>query len=543
MKPTRFPLYAKVLVWFFLNLLVVAGVGAYLLKEHIGAGKEWLLTRDARTRINAMAEAVLGELQSSSANRRQSVLRRFGDAYQIEFGLWENEGSLLIGDETELPAEVQRALVAGNAPDGPPHGGPPPRPPEDDPSSLLDELFDDRKGLGVRGPRMGEAIPSVEGDFLPVPERMGVREGRNLPNPIQLVTSADPEIDWLLVRVPWREDNRRGPPMRATLVGRFSSIADGGLLIDFRPWIWAGVGLLVFSMVFWLPLIRSMTRAISQMTRAAEQIAEGQFDVQVDEKRWDEIGRLGAAVNRMAARLSGFVTGQKRFLGDIAHELCSPLARMEMALAVMQQKADDSMAGRVEDVNEDVREMSDLVNELLSFSKAGLRAPDAPLEAVRLHAVTASMLERERGDAEVVNEVPEDMEVMAVESLLARAVANLIRNAVRYAASGGAIEVSAAQVGMEVLVFVRDRGPGVPEESLPQLFDAFYRPDAARSRETGGAGLGLAIVKTCVESMQGRVTARNREGGGLEVIITLPAPAHQKPRRATLTLSRQAIRS
>lgn len=286
-----------------------------------------------------------------------------------------------------------------------------------------------------------------------------------------------------------------------------------------------------------------MTRSISQMTRAAEQIAEGRFDVQVDEGRWDEIGRLGMAVNRMATRLSGFVTGQKRFLGDIAHELCSPLARMEMALGIMKQRAEEEMVGRVEDVNEEVREMGDLVNELLSFSKAGLRAPDAPLASVKLHVVAASMIERERGAARVVNEVPEEMEVMAVESLLARAVANLIRNAVRYAASGGAIEISAAQVGMEVLIFVRDRGPGVPEEALPQLFDAFYRPDAARSRETGGAGLGLAIVKTCVESMQGRVTARNREGGGLEVVITLAAPAQQKPRRATLTMSRSALRS
>jgi two-component system sensor histidine kinase CpxA len=333
------------------------------------------------------------------------------------------------------------------------------------------------------------------------------------------------------------------PPVRATLVGRFSSIADGGLLIDLRPWIWAGFGVLVFSMIFWLPLIRSMTRAISQMTRATEQIAEGQFDVQVDEKRWDEIGRLGSAVNRMAARLAGFVTGQKRFLGDIAHELCSPLARMEMALGVMKQRTSDEMNERVEDVNEEVREMSDLVNELLSFSKAGLRAPDAPLQRVKLLEVAATMIEREQGQAEVINEVPEGMEVMAVESLLARAVANLVRNAVRYASDGGPITVSAIQKGSEVEVSVADRGPGVPDESLAQLFEAFYRPDAARSRETGGAGLGLAIVKTCVESMRGKVSATNREGGGLAVTITLDAPSHQKPKRSTVMIRRQDVQA
>lgn len=533
----RFPIYAKVLVWFFLNLLVVAGVGAYLLKEHIGAGKEWLLTRDARTRINAMTEAVMGELRTSGETRRPGVLKRFGDAYQMEFSLWQNDGGQLIGEALELPDEVMQAIHRGD--ERPPRGEPPPPPPSPGPEGFLNELFDGGPG----GPPPEPPGDQPGGGFgRGQAKGEGFRGDRNLPNPIQLVTSTDPEADWLLVRVPWHL--RRGsPPVRATLVGRFSSLADGGLLIDLRPWIWAGVGLLVFSMIFWLPLIRSMTKAISQMTRATEQIAEGQFDVQVDEKRWDEIGRLGVAVNRMANRLSGFVTGQKRFLGDIAHELCSPLARMEMALGVMRLKADDSMAERVDDVNEDVREMSDLVNELLSFSKAGLRAPDAPLQAVKLHDVAASMIEREHGSAEVVNEVPEDMEVMAVESLLARALANLVRNAVRYAAGGGAIEVGAAQVGSEVLIRVSDRGPGVPEAALSQLFEAFYRPDAARSRETGGAGLGLAIVKTCVESMRGKVSARNRDGGGLEVVITLDAPAHQKARRPTLSLSRQAIKS
>lgn len=525
---TRFPIYAKVLVWFFLNLAILAGVGLWLISEQIGAGKEWLLTRDARTRINAMTEAVIGELESSGEARRPSVLKRFGDAYQMEFSLWENDGGQLVGEGLTLPPEVEKALRADF--DRPRREPPPPRP--KGPGAFLDELFG-----------------AEEGDFGPQPGgpmgKAGTRdprEMRNPPNPIQLVSSEEPKADWLLVRVPWRAQ-RRMPPVRATLVGRFSSIADGGLLIDLRPWIWAGFGVLVFSMIFWLPLIRSMTRAISQMTRATEQIAEGQFDVQVDEKRWDEIGRLGSAVNRMAARLAGFVTGQKRFLGDIAHELCSPLARMEMALGVMKQRTSDEMNERVEDVNEEVREMSDLVNELLSFSKAGLRAPDAPLQRVKLLEVAATMIEREQGQAEVINEVPEGMEVMAVESLLARAVANLVRNAVRYASDGGPITVSAIQKGSEVEVSVADRGPGVPDESLAQLFEAFYRPDAARSRETGGAGLGLAIVKTCVESMRGKVSATNREGGGLAVTITLDAPSHQKPKRSTVMIRRQDVQA
>ena len=94
-------------------------------------------------------------------------------------------------------------------------------------------------------------------------------------------------------------------------------------------------------------------------------MAEGQFDVRVEDKRRDELGLLGDAVNRMAARLSGFVTGQKTFLGDIAHELCSPIARMQMALGIMEQRAKGEPNPYLDDLREEVEHMSNLVNELL----------------------------------------------------------------------------------------------------------------------------------------------------------------------------------
>ena len=96
-----------------------------------------------------------------------------------------------------------------------------------------------------------------------------------------------------------------------------------------------------------------------------------------------------------------------------------------------------------------------------------------------------------------------------------------MRNAVRYASHAGPVQVSAIREGEHVLVAVADSGPGVPAGALPRLFDAFYRPDEARSRETGGVGLGLAIVKSCVEACGGTVGARNREEGGFIVEIKL----------------------
>src|SRR5207253_1032338 len=116
--------------------------------------------------------------------------------------------------------------------------------------------------------------------------------------------------------------------------------------------------------------------------------------------------------------------------------------------------------------------------------------------------------------------VGDDLQVFAVQDLLLRSIANLIRNAIRYAGLAGPITISAERIGDTVVIKVADCGPGVPDDALAQLFDPFYRPEAARTRETGGVGLGLAIVKTCVESCGGTVSCRNCKPG-FEVSVTL----------------------
>src|SRR6202000_996203 len=119
--------------------------------------------------------------------------------------------------------------------------------------------------------------------------------------------------------------------------------------------------------------VRGITRSISRMTRATEKIAEGNFDVRTQVRRQDELGSLSEAINRMAMRLSGFVHGQKRFLGDIAHELCAPIARIQVALGILEQRAGEKEIDYVVDLKAEVDHMSSLVNELLSFSKAQLQ--------------------------------------------------------------------------------------------------------------------------------------------------------------------------
>ena len=106
--------------------------------------------------------------------------------------------------------------------------------------------------------------------------------------------------------------------------------------------------------------------------------------------RGDELGRLAQAVNRLATRLAGFVTGQKRFLGNVAHEFCSPLARLQMALGILEERVEGRQRSYVDDLRAEAQEMSQLVNELLSFSKAGLKPDEIKIMPVAAGNLTAA---------------------------------------------------------------------------------------------------------------------------------------------------------
>jgi two-component system sensor histidine kinase CpxA len=294
-------------------------------------------------------------------------------------------------------------------------------------------------------------------------------------------------------------------------------------LLNLQVWLYAAGGVMVFSILFWLPLILSITRALQRLTRATEAIAEGRFDTRVPDTRRDELGHLGASVNRMASRLDTLVNGQKRFLGDVAHELGSPLGRLQVATEILETRAEPAMRDHVADVREEVQHMATLVNELLAFTKAGLRPREAELSPVPLAELVGATLERERAADRVEVQVPDNLAVKADPTLLARALGNLVRNAVRYTATTDAIRVIAKPEGKTVSVVVEDEGPGVPAEALTRLGEPFYRPETARTRETGGAGLGLAIVRSSILACGGEVKFSNRSPRGFRAEVRLAA--------------------
>jgi two-component system sensor histidine kinase CpxA len=341
-----------------------------------------------------------------------------------------------------------------------------------------------------------------------------------------VVRAGQPTAYWVGMRVPFvSNSNERGGrmPPASLLVARIGSLWSLLHLIGLQSWLLAGSAVLLLSVLFWLPLVHSITRSIGQLTAATERIAEGRFDTRVDTRRRDELGRLGESVNRMATQLDTHMTGQKRFLGDVAHELCSPLARLQMATGILTEQAPRELHATVADVREEVQQMSTLVNELLAFTKAGMQPRDIALSPVDLLPLVGEVLAREEATSRVTVSLAADLRVQADAALLNRALGNLVRNALRYAGNAGPIALAAAREGDLVVVTVDDLGPGVPAADLNRLGEPFFRPELARSRETGGVGLGLAIVRHSIAACHGEVRFANREPKGFRAEVRLTA--------------------
>lgn len=466
----RFSLLMKIQLWLLLNLVILGAALVVILNLQFQLHPSSPLLGRFETRLEAIGELIRVEVANTSRDQRDAILARYTQAYGIDFYLFENSGTQLAGLPVNLPDDLNFHLLGRNRPAPPP-------------------------------PRPGGSPPH---------------------HPIFKVQTSNPTRYWVGIRVPV-VDEKSPEPIRATLLAASYSASGNGLFFDPLPWVYILLAATGFSILFWLPMVRHITTTISQLTTATEQIADGQFDIRVDENRTDELGRLSKAINHLANRLSGYVAGQRRFMGDIAHELCSPIGRIQLALGILDARIDPRNRVYVEDLEEEVTQMSKLVNELLTFSKAGLKPEAVQLQKVRLRPLVTQITDREASKGvPLLVEIPDTLLVEANPALLSRAVSNIVRNAIRYAGSAGPVKIVAQSEGsQQIRLSVIDCGSGVPEGEIERLFDPFYRIERDRARSTGGAGLGLAIVKSCVESFQASVSARNLKPKGFEVSVLL----------------------
>ena len=246
----------------------------------------------------------------------------------------------------------------------------------------------------------------------------------------------------------------------------------------------------------------------------------------------------------MAERVADLIDAQRRLIGDISHEIKSPLARLSVALGLARRTAETYAPRQFDRMERELERLSMLAGELLTLAKLEQTPALTPIATVDLGAVVERVLsdatyesQTRMGDI-VFHKHDRPLLVSGDEDLLRRAIENVVRNAIFYTSPGTKVEIALSNPdGRSAQLEIRDHGPGVPEAALQHLFEPFYRVDQARARKTGGAGVGLSICERAVRLHGGRIAARNASPRGLIVDISLPlaeaeAPAAAEPAEA-----------
>lgn len=289
-----------------------------------------------------------------------------------------------------------------------------------------------------------------------------------------------------------------------------------------------GVGLVGALFCYWLA--RYLTSPVTKLRAATQQLAQGNLSARVGPaigNRRDELASLGADFDVMAEQIETLINSQRRLLGDISHELRSPLARLNVALELAVQRAGPDATSALARIQREAENLNEMIGQLLALTRLESRTEELQKTELDLRQLVGEIVDdadfEARGSNRSVRfKATNECTVMGIEQLLRRAIENVIRNAVQYTPEGTEVEVALRIDSGDAVVTVRDRGTGVPESALTKIFHPFYRVDEARDREAGGVGLGLAIAERAVRLHGGRVTATNADGGGLIVTISLP---------------------
>ena len=276
-------------------------------------------------------------------------------------------------------------------------------------------------------------------------------------------------------------------------------------------------------------LARYITSPVLKLRAVTRRVAGGDLSARVGPavgERRDELGAMGRDFDEMAARIETLVGAQHRLVRDVSHELRSPLARLNVALDLARKRAGAEAQSALERIGREAARLNEMIGQLLTLARreGDGGSPHARVDLARLVREVAADADFEARSSRrsVAATRIDECETAGDERLLLSAVENVVRNSLRHTPAGTAVEVSLERAGDGAVISVRDRGPGVPDDALADIFRPFYRVDDARDRESGGTGLGLAITLRAVEAHGGTVAATNAPGGGLLVEMRLP---------------------
>ncbi len=455
-------LYLRIYLTVVLALALFAAVSGWLVQRHLDEQRVQTETV-VRERMSAWADLLQRSLPpaEASASEQAEALNDWSQRLRVPMALDDVAGRRVAASASFLRRDLDGPGAVGR---------------------LMAIKLDDGRTLWVTRPGAFRAARSMAGG----PGGAGARDGGPPP--------PDFRVPWFGIRA-----LPDGVGLAALLVVLLMAVAAGAF-----------------------PVVRRLTRRLESLKQGVEAFGAGALHQRVAEDGGDEVAAVGASFNRAAGRIEALLRSHQSLLANASHELRSPLARLKMAVSLMEEAPEAQRTRLKREIDTNIAELDALVEEVLLASRLDAAAQLDRQDAVALLAVVAEEASRV-GAVVAADEAASRQQVSGDERLLRRAVRNLLENARRYGGSEIEVDVAlaGAGAGSDLVVKVCDRGPGVPEAFRERIFEAFFRLPGQAERD-GGVGLGLALVRQIATRHGGSVRCLAREGGGSCFELQLP---------------------
>ncbi len=318
-----------------------------------------------------------------------------------------------------------------------------------------------------------------------------------------------------------------------TMMGDIDSGMMQDLLGDFRTAInevlLVSAGLAMLTAVIVSTFVtRRIVRPIQEMTTVSQRIANGHYDERVAVSGEDELAALGISFNRMAHQLEQTEERRRQLIGDVAHELRTPLSSIKSVMEGLQDGVLPAEPETFASVEREVNRLQRIVRDLEELSRA--EAGELPMEMRPVNpadfvqtAVDRLRLQYEDKNVRLTEDIPPDLPLVEADTArMTQVMLNLLGNALQYTPSGEQVSVLARADGQQISIVVQDTGIGLTAEQQRHIFERFYRVDKSRARTGGGSGIGLTISKHIVEAHNGRLIVSSpgpNQGSTFTVIL------------------------
>lgn len=290
-----------------------------------------------------------------------------------------------------------------------------------------------------------------------------------------------------------------------------------------------GGGILLLAAVVAFFLSRHLLAPVRRLTAGTRTLASRRFDTRIAVESKDELGQLAADFNSMAQTLEHYERMRQQWIGDIAHELRTPLSILSGEIEALKDGVREVNRDSLDSLYSEARHLSKIVNDLheLSLADAGaLSIRKVPLDPAAILNQTLGLFKQRFAENQIMiknnleNQPP--ITVIGDADRLQQLFSNLLENTLRYTDTPGTLKIGRERAADRLILFFEDSGPGVPEEALERLFDRLYRVDRSRSRSRGGSGLGLSICKSIITALGGEIRAASGSSGGLRIEVEFP---------------------